>query len=383
MAPATISAERFSELVGLIYDCAVDPALWPIAMEAIRIELGFHNATLDLIALPSGRALSNIACNVPVEFLPLMQGAGPDVIEQWGGPERAATLPLDRPAIMSQANPAFDFETTTNRYFLAFAKPQEIIDVMAIGLARDDRAIGTIAFGRHRSAGPIGEREIAIGRLLVPHLQRAATINRMLEGAALAAMGFAATVDRLAVPVLLVDADRQILHANPSATRLLHEADLIRVVGKALEAGTVGASSALASAVTQAAHDESAIARRGLGIPIATADGKTAALHVLPLNGSRSAIHSGAIAVVFVAQADTPFIAPTEIVAALFDLTPMEARVFEHLVSGFTQDTTATALGVARSTIKTHLARLYEKIGVRRQAELVRVAASLAIPITR
>ena len=176
-----ISAARLSELVGLIYDCAIEPARWPIAMEAIRAELDFHNATLDLIRLPSGAALSNVVCNVPPQYLELMAGAGPDVVDQWGGPEVMLALPLDRPAVLTRVNPDFDHETTTNPYYTAFARPQGIIDALAIGLARDARAIGSLSFGRHESAGPIGDREVEIAHLLVPHLQRAATINRMLE----------------------------------------------------------------------------------------------------------------------------------------------------------------------------------------------------------
>jgi DNA-binding CsgD family transcriptional regulator/PAS domain-containing protein len=376
-----ISAERLSYLIGLVYDCASDPIRWPIALEAIRVELDFHNATLDLIQLPSGEVLGHVRCNVPLRYAALMDGAGPDVIEQWGGEQVMRTLPMDEPAVLTRANPAFDFETSTNPYVLAFAKPQDIVDVMAIGLARDARGIGSVAFGRHRSAGPIGERETAIARLLVPHLQRAATINRMLEGAALARAAFAATLDALTTPILLVDGELRLLHANPAAERLIQSGALLRIDKGMLAATTLGASSALAAAVRQAARDESAIGRQGLGIPVSGRDGESGALHVLPLRRRQGRNDQREVAAVFVARVDQPFVAPTEMAAALFNLTPTEARVFEHLVTGFTQARTAAALGIERSTVKTHLARLYDKIGVRRQADLVRVAASLAAPV--
>jgi DNA-binding CsgD family transcriptional regulator len=375
-----ISAARLSELIGLIYDCAIEPSRWPIAMEAIRAELDFHNATLDLILLPSGTALSNIVCNVPQDYRTLMAGAGPAVIAQWGGPEVVQALPMDRPAVLTQVNPNFDSDTTTNAYYTAFARPQGIIDALAIGLARDARAIGSLAFGRHESAGPIGEREIAIAHLLVPHLQRAATINRMLEGAAIAQAGLVATIDTLTVPIVLLDSGQRILHANPAATRLIAQGTLIRAIDGRLDATAPGASSAIASAIAQAARDESAIGRRGLGIPVAGADETAGALHILPLRRRRTEDKDGAVAALFVAEVDAPFVPPTEMVAALFDLTPAEARIFDLIVSGHTQAAIATTLRVERSTVKTHLGRLYDKIGVRRQVDLMRVAASLAVP---
>jgi DNA-binding CsgD family transcriptional regulator/PAS domain-containing protein len=376
-----ISAERLSWLIGLIYDCAIDPGRWSIALEAIRIELSFQNASLELIDLRSLREIANLATNVPEQYLAQMQGATPDVIELWGGEALARSLPLDKPAVMSQVNPAFNPETSTNGYYLAFAKPQQINDVMAIGLARDAHGIGTVSFGRHQSAGPIGAREIQVAKLLIPHLQRAATINRLIDGLVLAQSTFSVTLDTLSVPVFLVDLDGRVLFANLAAKRQLDLKRLVRIDGGLLTSTTRGATSALSAAIRAAAEDASGLGRRGLGIPVLEPESGSGALHVLPLSQSHRSNGTGAVAAVFVAQVDTPFVPPTELAAALFNLTPSEARVFQHIVSGNTQSETAAALGVGRSTVKSHLLRLFDKVGVRRQADLVQVAASLSVPV--
>ena len=41
----------------------------------------------------------------------------------------------------------------------------------------------------------------------------------------------------------------------------------------------------------------------------------------------------------------------------------------------------AAALGVAESTVKTHLGRLFEKTGAGRQADLVKLAAGFSTPL--
>ena len=41
----------------------------------------------------------------------------------------------------------------------------------------------------------------------------------------------------------------------------------------------------------------------------------------------------------------------------------------------------AEALGVAESTVKTHLHRLYQKTGTRRQIDLVKLVAGFASPL--
>src|ERR1700743_2645730 len=118
-------------------------------MEAIRTELACHNATLDLVALPSGTLLTSATTNVPPVYLPLLAQAGPDVVEQWGGEQTLRALPVERPAVMSRVNPTFPAGMENNHYYRAFAEPQGLVDVIAVALARDGRAMGATALGRH------------------------------------------------------------------------------------------------------------------------------------------------------------------------------------------------------------------------------------------
>jgi DNA-binding CsgD family transcriptional regulator len=104
-------------------------------------------------------------------------------------------------------------------------------------------------------------------------------------------------------------------------------------------------------------------------------DGLIGTLHVLPF---RSA---GTTAAIVVARSINPFVAAADVVAALFELTPSEARVFSYIAAGRMVAEVAATLNIGESTVRTHLLRLYDKTGVRRQAELVRMAASLAVPV--
>ena len=61
----------------------------------------------------------------------------------------------------------------------------------------------------------------------------------------------------------------------------------------------------------------------------------------------------------------------------LFALTPAEARVFELAVNGLENDAVALALGVATSTIKTHMLRVFDKTGAHSRADLARLARQI------
>ena len=54
-------------------------------------------------------------------------------------------------------------------------------------------------------------------------------------------------------------------------------------------------------------------------------------------------------------------------------LTPAEVRVAATITSGRSPEETAEDLGIALSTARHHVKRIYEKLGIRRQSELVRM----------
>jgi DNA-binding CsgD family transcriptional regulator len=103
--------------------------------------------------------------------------------------------------------------------------------------------------------------------------------------------------------------------------------------------------------------------------------------HVLPLTGSkmRTGLQHAAAAAVFIAgtpnEGDAAFA-----LATAFGLTAAETRVLASLLGSHTLGETATALGIAATTAKTHLENIFAKTGVSRQADLMRLGIGLIPP---
>jgi DNA-binding CsgD family transcriptional regulator len=70
-----------------------------------------------------------------------------------------------------------------------------------------------------------------------------------------------------------------------------------------------------------------------------------------------------------------------ELVARTFELTPAELRVLLTIVEVGGVPETSAALGIAESTVKTHLRHVFAKTGARRQADLVKLAAGFSNPL--
>jgi DNA-binding NarL/FixJ family response regulator len=106
--------------------------------------------------------------------------------------------------------------------------------------------------------------------------------------------------------------------------------------------------------------------------------------HILPLTSGarqRAGIAYAAVAAVFVRKAtlDTP--SSLETIAKLYRLTPSELRVFAAIVEVGGIAAVAEALGISEATVKTHLQSLFEKTGLRRQTDLMKLFASHADPL--
>jgi DNA-binding CsgD family transcriptional regulator len=135
-------------------------------------------------------------------------------------------------------------------------------------------------------------------------------------------------------------------------------------------------------AVRQAANNEALTGTRGF-IPALSVNGAPRVLHVRPLNHGelRPGLAPSAVAAIFVAPAVSTMPAPNDALAELFDLTQAEAHVLAQIAEGKTQAEIARTLDIEIGTVKTHLLHTFAKTGTHRQADLVRLAASMALPL--
>ena len=88
-----------------------------------------------------------------------------------------------------------------------------------------------------------------------------------------------------------------------------------------------------------------------------------------------------AAAALFVRKAALVVPSAFEVIGRTFKLTPTELRVLVAIVEVGGVPEVAAALGVAVTTVKTHLGRLFEKTGAMRQADLVKLVAGYATPL--
>jgi DNA-binding CsgD family transcriptional regulator len=133
-----------------------------------------------------------------------------------------------------------------------------------------------------------------------------------------------------------------------------------------------------------AGNGDAAIGIKGITMPLIARDGERHVAHVLPLtSGARrlAGVATSAVAAVFVHKAALEIPSPPAAIAKAYNLTPTELRILLAVVEVGGGPEVAEALGIADGTVKTHLRRLFEKTGAKRQADLVKLVAGYLTPL--
>jgi DNA-binding CsgD family transcriptional regulator len=80
-----------------------------------------------------------------------------------------------------------------------------------------------------------------------------------------------------------------------------------------------------------------------------------------------------AVAIVLISDAETEKQASAADLRRRFGLTPAEAAFALEIIKGDGRQATADRLGITVGTARSHLSKIFDKTGVRHQAELVRL----------
>jgi DNA-binding CsgD family transcriptional regulator len=364
----TLAVEQISALVGAIYDCAVDPDRWPEVMGQLAQVCRCMDAALLMLDLEKARFDLFKSWNYDARWI---EHADHSVADQY---RRAADLyaqPLDEPFASARMEP---FRSEPDKpIYTEVAEPLGVCDSIQTIVFRQRERFGLFVTNRHKSVGLVSDEDLDQMRVFAPHVRRAVTISDILDLKMLQTEALATTLDNLASGIMIVGDDNRILHANVAARGMLATGDAIRSNQGRLFAVGAGANDELDAAVVLARRNEAAIGATGIGVALPGRGGEPSVAHVLPLarGDVRTRLMRQATAAVFVTQSarlQPPAIATA---AATFGLTPAETRTLEHVMRGATLARAAKALGVANTTVRSHLQSIFAKTGVSRKSELM------------
>jgi DNA-binding CsgD family transcriptional regulator len=369
---------QLSSLIGDIYDAAVDPSRWKRALEKTA---GFIDAFA--VSIVTQRRIEEplyyeYHFGVDLDYQRIYE-------EKYTkrDPRNALNLFFRGGEVFSTFKILPHRDMRDTQFYQEYIEPQGITDNLRCVFERNPISY----LGAFRRADNDRPAETAFQRmqLLTPHVKRASLIGTAISDCKTRSATFVELLDDLRAGVFLLDAKRRIVHANESGHALLARGILLRTPSGHLTATVPDARQALDRGVAVAAAAPAA-AGGNLSISLQTREGDCYIAHLLPL-GSGERRHTGvmhdAVAALFVQRVELRAPVPSELIAAKYGLTPMEVSVLFAIIDAGGVPEVAEELGIARSTVRTHLLNIFAKTGTRRQAELVKLVAGLSNPLLR
>ena len=232
-----------------------------------------------------------------------------------------------------------------------------------IHMPSGERALFT--FERWKQDGRYSDDEIDALNALRPHLGRSSLMAARLGLER--ARDAVALMDGLGLPAVVLSSAGRLLTANalfePFATAF------ILTARNELRLRSSEADVLLRRSLNDAAASVAAI--RSIAVP-PSGDRSAMVLHTLPLRRSAQDLFNGGDLLVVATEVRLGGEGlPVNILRALFDLTPAEARIAASLAAGQTLEAASAESGIMASTGRSHLKRVFDKTGTHQQSQLV------------
>ena len=366
-----------------------------------RIVTALHDATLDGAQWPATSALIDEACGLTGNAL--LVGEGPtDAVEivfaglyyrgqrhpdlereylehYYPIDERVARvrqLPDRHLVHITALYTAQELHTSpTYNEIMARARGQDGLNVRLAGL--DDTRI-TWSLNDPVSPGGWEVPQLALLQGLLPHVEQLIRVRRVLAKAEALSSSVLSLLDNTRLGVIHLDWRGRIVATNDRARALLRRGDGVTDQGGVLAAGLPADQTRFARLVAAALPSSSTPAVSGSMLLSRPSLGPRLVVHLVPTSVRQWDFGAQRVAalVLLVEPGTTPRLDP-EVVAAALGLTPIESHIAVQLAAGRTVREIAAATGRAPGAVSWHLKQSYRKLGVARQADLVRVVLSV------
>lgn len=380
--PIALSNTGYDNLIGLIYEGALEAQPWQSALPALRE--AFDAQVVSLILRPPSENDEGVILNCVRPELPQQSAehaiADPSdwqvsaYREQFFSLDPFINLPLNTVITLSDVLP--DKALMDSDYYLHYLKPIDLFRILGVDTAEPGGMLARLRVSRRHSESPFRKKERSLLQALTPHLCRAIEIYAKLNRIASERDVYAGAVNQLSMASIILDEKGRILSTNATAQALLETGNGLGVRNDHLfiEGRDINKElqQSLDIIIRAQQRGETSVVR-ALRVP--RSQGRSdLGLVIKPAPASQwSEGQSSPSAAVFISDPDLPESTSGQMLCELFALTPAESILATALARGLSLAEASTAQNISQHTARAQLKSIFAKTGVSRQAELVRL----------
>ena len=362
------NADQLSELIGAVYDGAMEHPPWGSMLTKLRTALR-ANWTALILRPPMNGALAQII------------NAGPDGIgfapEHLRTPEAFALDPmvnLTRGRMVTIDELLGTRKWTELEYLHLLDAPNDCRFVLGADVRNQEGVDCRLRICRGHQQGDFDAADKAFGDLLLPHLQRAVEMHLRLTANESENRLYNSAVDRMLMGAIVFDMDGQVLRINEVANAILHERDGLDLVHGRLRAHYTEEDRKLQVLLRQALADAragSAPSEQTLALTRPTGGARlSVVVRSSPMDEWSQAQRQSAV-LVMLRDPGMRSEVSAQALRHSYGLTLAEAHLCIQLIEGLTLEESADRLGIRKNTARAHLRAIFSKTHVTRQSALV------------
>lgn len=358
-------------VINRLYAAAGASDLWSDALQSLVEAMGADHSIMLAGGSPQdGAGFVASACVEPQKLLRAISAEAYEL----AAPYRATTrkgvvVPLS--AMVSER----DWERCP--YYNEIVRPMNGFYGLVTGHMEYPSDPFTLAVCRRQRAGDFDAARIELLRTLIPHIATTVELHLRLRASERNGDNFIRLLDRLDTGVILADAAARPVFANARARCIAGDADGLLLHEDGLAGATPPATLRLREAIAACCGSEVQRQRIRLERP---SQRPPLLLSLLPLSRMDVAVPGSRTPriAIFITEPDLPAGVNRVALAEVYRLTDRETEIGLLLAEGLNVETIAARLHVGRGTVRSHLARLFDKTGARSQTALVALVRGFA-----
>lgn len=373
------------DVIGTIYDAALEPAHWPAALDRI----------IDITGSKSGNLISSDRNNRRSDVA-VFSGIDPDWIRRYNDhyyqfdPSMHVFARHGGRAIADQVTRnGFRGEFRNARTFYhELMLPQQFHHTAGAGLFFTETHNAGIILQRSGQQGEYETKTLEVLDQLTPHIRRSLELNRHHSRLGFQ-KGLEAAFENSNRGVMLIDETGRVLFLNTKAENFVQSFAEIDLRDNRLalsDAATDSRLQAMLAAAIRAANGKDRYTGSSLTLELPET-GSILGIQVAPV---RTRLESDVLnpvsghALVELTASPEPTTVPADGLAAYFGLTSTEARVLSDICQGKTPEAIAESRVRSIHTIRSQTKAIMKKLGVTRKSDLVRrvLTSPVAVPKT-
>jgi DNA-binding CsgD family transcriptional regulator len=373
-----VDQRTYNCLLDDIYETATNPSLWVTVMERIADAVGGNNAWLSQISVADGNGTGVIARIDPVmpqRYIDYYAGLNPFA----NRPRPAEYISRWKPRVSTDEDAMPKKALVATEFYNDFMRPQDVHNVLMIDLAVHGLDVSTVNIHRAEPRGQFDGADLEFAQSLHPHLVRAFRLGDIFSKMKGLIGDSAAALEETTHGIFILDSQCHIRHVNRAGENILGRRTGLGVVAGKLIATPPDSARKLLALIGAAASPDPDT-RRGGSMALASARfGEQFSITVAPLRAERLPVFVyGPSVLVTVTDPHAELTISDRRLQDLFAFTAAEVRIARALLEGATLRETAKRFGTSVNTVRSQLARIFEKTRTTSQAELSRLLTRLA-----